>query len=177
MPVAFFHFLPYSSPPFFPFLFPFILFISSFFYLFFTLSASPVTFVPALLFQPAAIYDTLWKTFPLYHGTNLHELVLREEEKQQGEAVSVPQSKPRSTCTCSTRACIYFTKEKARRISEDLGGCIPFSLLLSTIGAHSPLLNLQRYCHYQFSKQCNPIGFPVSRYFPAIVRNSPSADT
>lgn len=42
-------------------------------------------FVPAFLFQPTAIYDTPWKTFPVYHGTNLHELVLGEEEEQDKE--------------------------------------------------------------------------------------------
>ena len=42
-------------------------------------------FVPAFLFQPTAIYDTPWKTFPVYHGTNLHELVLGEEEEEEEE--------------------------------------------------------------------------------------------
>ena len=76
------------------------------------------TFVATFLFQPTAIYDTPWKTFPVYHGTNLHELVPREKEhQQQGLATSVSQSNP-LTVRIRLRVCTCFANE------DDLGGCI-----------------------------------------------------
>ena len=48
-----------------------------------------------------------------------------------------------------------------------------YLILPSTSSSSPPLLNLRRYCHYQFSKQCNPIPFPVFPLFPAY-RSYPS---
>lgn len=93
------------------------------------------------------IYDTPRKTFPVYHGTNLHELVLREEEEEEEGLSSVlPQTNPPCFIVCYVRV-------QGRRS----GRAISRRMYFHRRFLPSLLLNLHRYCRYQFSKQCNPI--------------------
>lgn len=125
-------------------------------------------FVPAFLFQPTAIYDTPWKTFPVYHGTNLHELVLGEEEEQDKEkekhsnaregAFLRPCHQLTHRFAGVTYVCAHASS--ARTISRRMYFHRRF--------LPSLFLNLHRYCHYQFSKQCNPILSSPSCFFRLI---------